>query len=58
MTAGPRYLGVGQCGAGEKEGYHISFVDFMKIGFPMMLLCVTVATGWLLLLNYAGVWPV
>ena len=43
---------------GEKAGYHISFVDFMKIGFPMMLLCVTVATGWLLLLHYAGVWPV
>lgn len=45
-------------GIGEKAGYHISFVDFMKIGFPMMLLCVTVATGWLLLLHYAGVWPV
>lgn len=26
---------VGWAGIGEKAGYHISFIDFMKIGFPV-----------------------
>jgi Na+/H+ antiporter NhaD/arsenite permease-like protein len=29
-------------GIGEKAGYHISFIDFMKIGFPLMVVCVMI----------------
>ena len=38
-------------GIAERAGYHVSFIDFTKIGFPIMLGCVVIATGWLLFLN-------
>ena len=39
-----------------QAGYHVSFMAFMKVGFPFMLQSVTICCGWLLLLNSAGVW--
>ena len=51
----------------ETEGYHISFIDFFKVGFPVMLISVAVANVYLFMLNalfvhplivvIAGVWP-
>jgi hypothetical protein len=40
-----------------QAGYHVSFMSFMRVGFPFMLQSVTICTGWLLLLNSAGIWP-
>ncbi|KAK3239165.1 hypothetical protein CYMTET_50889 [Cymbomonas tetramitiformis] len=36
-------------GIAEKYGHHISFIDFLKAGFPMMIVSVTVASAYLLL---------
>ncbi|MDF9409537.1 MAG: Inner membrane protein YbiR [Pelotomaculum sp. PtaB.Bin013] len=36
-------------GIAEKEGLHISFVNYMKIAFPLMLTSIVVSTGYLLL---------
>jgi len=36
-------------GMAEKEGLHISFVNYMKIAFPLMLISIVVSTGYLLL---------
>jgi len=45
-------------GIAEKAGYHVSFLSFMKIGFPIMLECVLICTIWLLVLDRGlGVWP-
>lgn len=44
-------------GIAERAGYHVSFIDFTKIGFPIMLFCVIIATGWLLFLDRALVRP-
>ena len=44
-------------GIAERAGYHVSFIDFTKIGFPIMLGCVVIATGWLLFLDRAFVRP-
>ena len=44
-------------GIAERAGYHVSFIDFTKIGFPIMLGCVVIATGWLLFLDMALVRP-
>lgn len=35
----------------EVEGYHISFIDFFKVGFPLMMLTVAIATVYLLVCN-------
>jgi Na+/H+ antiporter NhaD/arsenite permease-like protein len=35
----------------EVEGSHISFVDFFKVGFPVMILTVFIAMLYLILLN-------
>ena len=37
-------------GIAGRRGYPITFVDFLKIGMPMMLLSVILATGYLLIL--------
>uniref|UniRef100_A0A7S0HFN8 Citrate transporter-like domain-containing protein n=1 Tax=Hanusia phi TaxID=3032 RepID=A0A7S0HFN8_9CRYP len=37
----------------ETEGFHISFVDFFRIGFPVMLLTVLICNIYLFLLNAA-----
>lgn len=39
-----------------QAGYHVSFIDFMKVGFPFMLQSVTICTLWLLALNSTGIW--
>ena len=37
-------------GIAGRRGYPITFIDFLKIGMPMMLLSVVLATGYLLVL--------
>ena len=39
-----------------QAGYHVSFMSFMRVGFPFMLQSVTICTGWMLLLNSMGIW--
>lgn len=36
-------------GISNRQGYPITFIDFLKIGMPMMLLSVIIASGYLLL---------
>lgn len=36
-------------GIAERKGHPIGFLDFMKIAFPLMLLSIVIATGYLLL---------
>lgn len=36
-------------GIAEKAGHHISFMNFLRYGFPSMLVSVAIATGYLLL---------
>ena len=43
--------GLRRVGLQEKAGHHVSFVEFMKLGFPLMLICVTISTTWLLFLH-------
>jgi Na+/H+ antiporter NhaD/arsenite permease-like protein len=33
----------------EKQGYKLGFVDYMKVGFPIMIVSVLISTGYLLL---------
>ena len=35
-------------GIANKEGYPVSFMGFTKVGFPIMVLTVAIATGYLL----------
>ena len=42
-------------GIAGRRGYPITFIDFLKIGAPMMLLSVVLATGYLLVL-FGGYW--
>jgi len=37
----------------EVEGHHISFIDFFKVGFPVMLITVAIANIYLMILNAA-----
>ena len=37
-------------GIANKEGYPVSFIGFTKVGFPIMVLTVAIATGYLLIL--------
>lgn len=39
-------------GIAEKRGLHISFIGFMKVAFPLMLLSILVSTGYLLFWHY------
>jgi Na+/H+ antiporter NhaD/arsenite permease-like protein len=43
-------------GIAEKAGYHVSFMSFMRIGFPFMIQSVTITTVWMLFLNATGIW--
>ncbi|XP_013788413.1 P protein-like, partial [Limulus polyphemus] len=43
-------------GVAEQHGYRFTFMDFFKIGFPVMLLTVTISTGYLLLCHVALDW--
>lgn len=44
-------------GMAEKRGQYISFIDFLKIGFPLMLVSIVVSTGYLLLWRLSGALP-
>lgn len=33
----------------EKQGYRLSFVEYMKVGFPVMLISVAISTGYLII---------
>jgi len=35
-------------GIAEKRGIHISFIDFLKVAFPLMILSIVISTGYLL----------
>ena len=35
----------------EVEGYRISFIEFFKIGFPVMIISVAIVTVYLMILN-------
>ncbi|MTI82050.1 MAG: ArsB/NhaD family transporter [Firmicutes bacterium] len=39
-------------GIAEKRGVNLSFIDYMKTGFPIMLLSIVISTGYLLLWYY------
>jgi Na+/H+ antiporter NhaD/arsenite permease-like protein len=39
-------------GMAEKRGFHVSFVGFMKIAFPLMIMSIVISTGYLLLWHY------
>ncbi|HUM57792.1 MAG TPA: ArsB/NhaD family transporter [Bacillota bacterium] len=39
-------------GIAEKRGLHISFIGFMKVAFPLMLMSIIVSTGYLLFWHY------
>lgn len=39
-------------GMAEKRGFHISFVGYMKIAFPLMIMSIIVSTIYLLLWHY------
>lgn len=32
----------------HKHGYHISFIDYLKVGFPIMILSIILSTGYLI----------
>jgi len=36
-------------GIAERKGHHISFLGFMKIAFPLMLMSIVISTGYLLI---------
>ncbi|MCL6560980.1 MAG: hypothetical protein K6U74_19770, partial [Firmicutes bacterium] len=38
----------------EKRGHHISFVGYMKVAFPLMLMSILVSTAYLLAWYFAG----
>jgi len=42
-------------GIAGRRGYPITFIDFLKIGMPVMLMSVVLATGYLLVL-FGGYW--
>ena len=42
-------------GMAEKGGIHISFIDFMKVAFPLMILSIVISTGYLLWWYYLNI---
>eukprot|EP00958_Prasinococcus_capsulatus_P000134 scaffold4_cov396-Prasinococcus_capsulatus_cf.AAC.28 len=43
-------------GIADEAHYHVGFVEFMKLGFPLMIVTVAISQGWLLVLDAARVW--
>jgi len=39
-------------GMAERYGYHIGFMDYLKIGFPLMLLSIVISTAYLYLIYW------
>ena len=42
-------------GMAEKGGIHISFIDFMEVAFPLMILSILISTGYLLWWYYLNI---
>jgi len=42
-------------GMAEKRGIHISFIDFMKVAFPLMILSILISSGYLLMWYYFNI---
>ena len=42
-------------GIANRRGYPITFIDFLKVGAPMMIMSIILATGYLLIL-FGGYW--
>lgn len=53
IGASANVVAVGLC---EQQGYPISFVTFFKVGFPCMLLSVTVASIYMLITHVLIPW--
>ena len=43
-------------GIADEAHFHVGFVEFMKIGFPLMIITVALSQAWLLILDAHGVW--
>ena len=43
-------------GVAEQHGYRFTFMDFFKIGFPMTIVSLLVATAYLLICHVAFDW--
>lgn len=43
-------------GVAEQHGYKFSFLDFFKLGFPITLISLTVASGYLMVCHVALDW--
>lgn len=43
-------------GVAEQHGYKFSFMDFFKLGFPMTIISLIVASGYLLLCHTVFTW--
>ena len=43
-------------GVAEQHGYKFSFLDFFKLGFPITLISLTVASGYLMVCHVAFDW--
>jgi len=39
-------------GIAERYGYHIGFIDYLKIGFPLMILSIVISMGYLYLVYW------
>jgi len=53
IGASANVVGVGLC---EKEGFHVSFMTFLKMGFPVMILTIVVCTAYLCIFNVLINW--
>jgi len=53
IGASANVVAVGLC---EQEGYRVSFLDFFKIGFPVMVVSLFVATIFMLIFHVAIPW--
>ncbi|HBC93699.1 MAG TPA: hypothetical protein DCZ10_12605, partial [Pelotomaculum sp.] len=44
-------------GMAEKRGVRITFIEFLKLAFPLMLMSIVISTGYLLLWYFLGHLP-
>lgn len=44
-------------GMAEKRGFRITFIQFLKLAFPLMLISIVISTGYLLLWHFMGHLP-
>ncbi|XP_064484124.1 P protein-like [Ornithodoros turicata] len=43
-------------GVAEQHGYKFTFMDFFRVGFPVMLITTSISTGWLLICHVLLQW--